>query len=90
MAACALVIAGMGGFAALRILSIDNHAHATATNWLPSLDKAAHASENVQVFRHFMLRHSIVTDAAGKQDAEESLRDLAKKIDRFSSTTVSC
>ncbi|WP_232481014.1 methyl-accepting chemotaxis protein [Roseomonas sp. KE2513] len=83
MAACALAIAGMGGFAAYRISAVNYYVNTVAKNWLPSVDAIARASETVQILRQFILRHSIVTDAAGKQEVEERLNELLASVDKF-------
>ncbi|WP_043835631.1 methyl-accepting chemotaxis protein [Muricoccus aerilatus] len=83
MAACALTIAGMGGLAAYRISAINHYVNTVAANWLPSVDAIARASETVQILRQFILRHSIVSDAAGKQEVEGRLNELQASIDKF-------
>jgi len=83
MAACALVIAGLGGFAALRISALNQHTTAIATNWLPSVDLIARTSEEVQVLRQMVLRHSVVSEAAAKQQIERTLGEIARGIEAF-------
>lgn len=63
MAACALVIAGLASFATQRISVISAYTKEISTNWLPSVEMVGRASENVQVFRQFVLRHTVLADA---------------------------
>ncbi|WP_161993771.1 HAMP domain-containing methyl-accepting chemotaxis protein [Muricoccus nepalensis] len=83
MIACALVIAGLGGFMAHRVSAIGQHAAFIATNWLPSVDLISQSSERLQVFRQFVLRHILAPDGPGKQALEESLTGLQGEIDGF-------
>jgi len=83
VAACALVIVGMGGFAAHRASVIGHYSTAIAANWLPSVDMIGQSSERLQVFRQFVLRHILVSEAAGKQEVDETLTNLRGEMDKF-------
>ena len=83
LVACAIVIIGLGSFAAFRVSSINNATTAIAARWLPSVDMTARASEDRQLVRQFVLRHALASDAATKTQVEEQLRDYIGRVDGF-------